>query len=125
MDDEHTLPEGDARLRAALSPSDAVSHRIARRALEEAGPPHRQSELPSRRALAALALVALAIAVGIGAWISRRSAAVAVAVAPTLPLAITGRGATIVVEHPDGRRWIVGPPPERRIGGNYVIVLER
>ena len=31
----------------------------------------------------------------------------------------------VVVEHPDGRRWIVGPPPERRAGRNYVIVVQK
>ena len=124
MDDEHTLPEVDARLRAALSPDQAATARIVARALTYGGTPLRRPQLPPRRVLAALALIALAIAVGIGVWISRRAATVAVAIAPTLPLAITGQGSMVVVERPDGRRWIVGPPPEPRAGGNYVIVLE-
>jgi len=126
MDDERTLHETDARLRAALHPGDAVSQRIAARALEQAGAPRRQSERPLRlRELAVLMLVALAVAIGVSAWKSRRATSVAVAVAPALPLAISAQGSIVVVEHPDGRRWIVGPPPERRAGGNYVIVVER
>jgi hypothetical protein len=31
----------------------------------------------------------------------------------------------VVVESQDGRRWVVGPPPERRTGGNYVIVVRK
>jgi hypothetical protein len=38
-------------------------------------------------------------------------------------LAITGEGSMLVVESQDGRRWIVGPAPEPRIGGGYVIVV--
>lgn len=43
----------------------------------------------------------------------------------TLPtsLAITGEGSMLVVESHDGRRWIVGPAPTRRMGGGYVIVV--
>ena len=29
----------------------------------------------------------------------------------------------LVVESQDGRRWIVGPASEHRIGGGYVIVV--
>src|SRR5262245_66696035 len=131
MDDERTPHEAEARLRAALKeadaerlraalrPGDAVSHRIAMRALQAAAARSGQSEQPRRpHLLAALALIALVVALGIGAWLSHRSTAVAVAVAPTLPLAITGEGSVVVVEHADGRRWIVGPPPEPRAGGN-------
>jgi len=73
---------------------------------------------------AVLMFVAMAVAIGISTWKWRRATAVAVAVAPTLPLEITGHGSVVVVEHPDGRRWIVGPPPEVRSGGNYVIVVK-
>ena len=118
MDDEHTLPEVDARLRAALSPDDIVAGRVTTRALADAGLPRRGA--PRLRYVGALA--ALALALSLGAWQWRRLAPVAIAPAP---LAITGQGSIVVVEHPDGRRWIVGPPPERRTGGNYVIVLER
>ena len=38
-------------------------------------------------------------------------------------LAITGRGSLLIVDSQDGRRWVVGPLPERRAGGNYVIVF--
>jgi hypothetical protein len=38
-------------------------------------------------------------------------------------LAITGRGSLLVVDSQDGRRWVVGAPPARRAGGNYVIVV--
>jgi len=122
MDDERTLHEVDARLRAALNPDTAVTHRIVARALTGNGAARRRSQ----RLRYVSALIVLALLLGIGAWQwRRRLAPVAVAVAPTLPLVISGQGAIVVVEHPDGRRWIVGPPPERRPGGNYVIVLER
>src|SRR5262245_10341501 len=121
MDDEDTLREAAARLRAALSPNEAVSQRIVRHALESGGAPSRAS----RRLGDAGALAVLALALGAGAWQWRRRSATTVAVPAAAPLAITGRGSTVVVEHTDGRRWIVGPPPERRPGGNYVIVLER
>ena len=121
MHDEHTPHDVDARLRAALSPGNRVSPRIVTQALERADAPRRTSQ----RLRYAGALVALAIALGAGAWQWRRPTATTVTVAPVAPLAITGRGSIVVVEHPDGRRWIVGPPPERRRGGNYVILLER
>jgi hypothetical protein len=45
-------------------------------------------------------------------------------VPPAAPsLAITGRGSFVVVDSEDGRRWVVGPAPDRPAGGNYVIVL--
>jgi hypothetical protein len=120
MDAESTLHETDARLRAALTPGDVVSQRIVRRALES--PPGRTS----RRLRYAGALAVLALALGVGAWQWRRPAPTPSASTPgSAPLAVTGRGSMVVVEHADGRRWIVGPPPEPRAGGNYVIVLER
>jgi hypothetical protein len=122
MDDEHTPPEPDARLRAAFSPDEETTRRIVARALTDSGAP--RGPLRPWRYVGALAVLVLLL--GISAWQrQRRPAAVAVAVAPTLPLAITGQGSMVVAESPDGRRWIVGPPPEARAGGNYVIVLER
>jgi hypothetical protein len=29
----------------------------------------------------------------------------------------------LVVESQDGRRWVVGPPPKRRVGSNFVLVV--
>jgi hypothetical protein len=116
MDDEHTLREADARVRAALIPDDAAFRRVVLRALanDRARPPgvHRLS-------YAVVGATALALLLGASAWQWRRTA-------PATPsLAVVGRGSIIVVESQDGRRWIVGPPPERRAGGNYVIVVQK
>ena len=117
MDDEHTRLEADERLRAALRPDDVVSNRVVTAALA-ADPAPRHSSRRLRYA-AALAALVVALALGTGAWQWRRPAPVAAA-----PFVVTGRGSIVVVEHQDGRRWIVGPPPERRASGNYVIVVE-
>jgi hypothetical protein len=120
MDDEHTRHDADARLRAALNPGDAVSHRIVTRALKDAGAPRRSS----RRLQYASAFAAITVVLVVGVWRPRRVPPPAVPSAPA-PLAVTGTGSMVVVEHPDGRRWIVGPPSEPRASGNYVIVVER
>jgi hypothetical protein len=114
MDDEHMLREVDARVRRALR-SDAVSQRVAAGALADG----RASTPRTRRPrLVVVAAVALALCVGAWHWRStlRRSP-----VPP--PLAITSRGSVLVVDSPDGRRWVVAPAPERGTAGNYVIVL--
>jgi hypothetical protein len=122
MDDEHTLREADARLRAALNPGDAVPHRIVTRALMDAGAPRRSSR--TLRFASAFAVLAMVLLVAV--WRPRRvPPAPPAPSSASAPLAVTGSGSMVVVEHPDGRRWIVGPPPEPRAGGNYVIVLER
>jgi ferric-dicitrate binding protein FerR (iron transport regulator) len=118
MDDEHTLLEAEERLRAALRPDEAASNLVVKRALGDAAAPPRTP----RRLRFVGALAVLAIALGISAWQWRRPGPVAPVAAP---LVVTGRGPFVVVEHQDGRRWIVGPPPEPRAGGNYVIVVEK
>jgi len=119
MDDERTLRETDVRVRAALMPDEAAARQVVDRALAGDRPPRQRArQLPRFTwALTALAL----IIVSISAWQWRRAAA---ATSPA-SLAVTGRGSIVVVEHQDGRRWVVGPPPERRAGGNYVIVVQK
>ena len=117
MDDEHTPDEVDARVRAALTPDAATTRRIVMRAL--AGHAGSMSR-PRRWWLVVMAAVALALAVGVSGWQWSRTRQRSPA-APSL--AITGRGSFLVVDSQDGRRWVVGPAPERRTGGNYVIVL--
>src|SRR6185295_18683867 len=102
------------RVRDALLPDDAVTRRLLEQALAPEGVPRRSA----RRLESAVAITALALILGVtGAivWQSRRRPSPA-APAPVSPysLAVTGTGSIVVVEHPDGRRWIVGPPPERR-----------
>ncbi len=121
MDDERTLPETDARVRDALLPDEAVTRRV----LERAFASDRARAPEARRLRPVLTIAALALIVGvagIGVWQSRRPVSAPVSSAP---LALTGNGSIVVVEHPDGRRWIVGPPPERPTGGNYVIAVPK
>ena len=125
MDDEHTLREADARVRDALRPDDAIAQRVLERALADDRAPRPGAR--GRRSAVAIAAFALVFCLaGVISWQSRR------AISPAAPtpvssdsLAVTGMGPIVVVEHPDGRRWIVGPPPERRAGGNYVIAVQK
>ncbi len=141
MDDENTLREVDTRVRGALRSDAAASRRLVLRALaHDSGPVSRAS----RPRLAIVAAAALALAVGVSAWQWRRTArheerepfiperppasrgmnASPSVRSPAPPsLAITGRGSLLIVDSQDGRRWVVGPLPERRAGGNYVIVF--
>ena len=78
---------------------------------------------PSTRRRMGFAVVTVAtvvLLVALTVWQGRKRAG-----EHTLPtsLAITDRGSMLVVESQDGRRWIVGPAPERRIGVGYVIVV--
>jgi hypothetical protein len=119
MDDERTLLEADARVRAALMTDGAASRRVVMRALAE---DHRPSVWMRRvpYAVAAAAAVVMLLVISARPW--RRT----VAVPPVAPsLTITGAGSLLVVDSQDGRRWLVGPPPERRTGHNYVIVIPR
>jgi len=122
MDDEHTLRETDVRVRDALLPNDAVAQRVLGRAFADDSAPRRGAR--GRRLAVAIAAFALIFSVtGVIIWQSRRPASPSPVSSDSL--AVTGTGSIVVVEHPDGRRWIVGPPPQRRAGGNYVIVVEK
>jgi hypothetical protein len=118
MDDEDTRREADARVRAALTPDDAVPRRVVLRAL---GDNHARPAGARRLPYAVVGAVVLALLLGMSAWQWRR--ATPARVSPSF--AVVGRGAMVVVESQDGRRWVVGPPPERRTGGNYVIVVRK
>jgi len=117
MDDERILRDTDARLRAALAPDPAAQRRVLERALGGERP------RPRRRLLVYVlgGMASLALLAGSGVWQWRR------ADPPRSPssLTVTGRGSTVVVENQDGRRWVLGPSPERRAGGNYVIAVQR
>ena len=117
MDDERTPDDVDRRVRAALVIDEAVSRRVLARALKAPGT--RPSR--GRRVMNAVAVaLGIGVVVGIGMWWLGRNAP---ATASPAALRITAKGPVLVVESPDGRRWIVGPPPARQTGGNYVIVL--
>ena len=117
MDDEHTLHDVDRRVRAAFAIDDAASRRVVARALNAPiGPPARGMRV--KRALALI--VGIGVVLGIGVWRQGRDAP---APSPPAALRITAKGAILVVESQDGRRWVIGPPPARQTGGNYVLVV--
>lgn len=116
MDDEYTLHEAEARVRAALTPDDAVPRRVVMRALAE----ERMRPSGTRRwRNTALGIAAFVLLVGASTWQWRRTPAVT----SSPSLTVIGRGSMVVVESEDGRRWIVGAPPERSTGGSYVIAV--
>ena len=118
MDDEHTPHDIDQRVRAALAIDDGVTRRVLARALK--APIERPPR--GRRVKGAVALtVGVAVVAGISVWRPWRDAPAPAP--PPAALRITAKGAVLVVESQDGRRWIVGPPPARPIGGNYVLVV--
>ena len=113
--DERTSHDVDRRLRAAFPIEDGVSRRVLAQALKTApAPPLFSRHLKSASALS----IAIVVAVSLTVW--RRWHA---APAPPAELRITATGAILVVESQDGRRWIVGAPPARPSGGNYVLVV--
>ena len=118
MDDKNGPLEIDLRVRAAVSPPDSVVDRVVMRALtpDDRSPQHRR-----RIRFAAATAAMLALLIGLAAWQGRRPRA-GEDTRPT-SLAITGAGSRLVVESQDGRRWVVGPAPKRRISGGYVIVV--
>ena len=117
MDDESKLPEVDARIRAALIVDGVASRRVVMRALADDG---RRVKEVRRRPFVVVTSAVLALLLVMSAWQWRRGARVPVS-APSL--SITGEGSMLIVDGQDGRRWVVGPPPQRRTGGNYVIVV--
>ena len=118
MDDKDGLLEIDRRVRAAVSPPASVVDRVVMRSFTngDRAPQHRR-----RIRFAAMTAAMLALLIGLTAWQGRRQGA-GENTRPT-SLAITGEGSLLVVESQDGRRWVVGPAPKRRIGGGYVIVV--
>jgi hypothetical protein len=117
MDDESKLPEVDVRIRAALIVDGVASRRVVMRALADDG---RRVKEVRRRPFVVVTSAVLALLLVMSAWQWRRGARVPVS-APSL--SITGEGSLLIVDGQDGRRWVVGPPPQRRTGGNYVIVV--
>lgn len=117
MDDKNRPHDIDMRIRAAASPPASVVDRVVMRALTD-----NERSLQHRRRVrfAAVTAAVLALLIGATAWKGRQRAGEDGR--PT-SLAITGEGSVLVVESQDGRRWVVGPAPKRRIGGGYVIVV--
>ena len=117
MDDENTPDDVDRRVRAALAIEDAASRRVVARALNAPiEPPARGARV--KRAVALI--VGIGVIFGIGVWRQGRDAPTP---APPAALRITAKGTILVVESQDGRRWVIGPPPARQTGGNYVLVV--
>jgi hypothetical protein len=116
MDDENRLPEIDALVRDAVTPPDDAVDRVVLKALGD------NREPPRRRGgwLAMVTAGAFVLVLGIAAW---QWARIADRRAGAASLAIKGEGSMLVVESQDGRRWVVGPPPKRRIGSNFVLVV--
>jgi hypothetical protein len=116
MDDEQEQREVDAWVRNALGPNSEAGARVAARALATS-----QASTPASRhrpfaGLAAAGLVLVAVLVGFQ-W--RRTG-----LAPAPPaVPIPGGGPLVVIESPDGQRWIVGRSPERSGSGSYAIVI--
>ena len=121
MDDEHTLREADARVRSALRPDDAIARRVLDRAFADERAPRRRAR--GFQSAVVFAAVLILCVTSVIVWQSRHPPSPAPVSSDSL--AVTGTGSIVVVEHPDGRRWIVGPPPERRAGRNYVIVVQK
>jgi hypothetical protein len=117
MDDDHTLHDVDRRVRAAFAIDDGVSRRVLGGALKA---PNERPARGTRVRIAVALTVGVAAIVGISVWRPWRDAP---APAPPAALRITAKGAILVVESQDGRRWLVGPPPARQTGGNYVLVV--
>jgi len=112
--DERTPHDVDRRLRAAFAIDDGVGRRVVAKALRTTPAPVYSGHMKSAVAL----VVAIGVAVGLTLWRPWHAAP-----APPAGLRITATGAILVVESQDGRRWIVGPPPARPSGGNYVLVV--
>ena len=115
MDDEDKLLELDTLVRDAVTPPDEAIDRVVLKALSDNRKP------PRRRAWLSMAIAAaVVVLLGIAVW---RWRSIDQRRAESPSLAISGEGSMLVVESQDGRRWIVGPPPRRRIGSNIVLVV--
>jgi hypothetical protein len=114
MDDEHRLNEVDSRVRAALRADVDITRRVIASAL--AGEPPAASHRWRIPLVIVTTAVVVVLAVGVFEW-RRRTAG---SIPPSLT--ITSVGSMLVVESPDGRRWVVGRSQPRR-SGNYVMVV--
>ena len=118
-DDERERDDIDERIRAALALNEETVGRVVRRALAAEAPATRRRY--SIYALGALAVTVLAVLAVIN--LSSRWRAATPPPIADVSLSITGRGSLLAVEGRDGRRWIVGAPPDRTPRGTYVIVI--
>ena len=117
MDDENRLLDVDRRVRAAVSPPASVADRVVTRALTDNDPSWQHRH---RRGVAVTTVTTAVLVLALTIWLGRERTG-----EPSIPtsLAITGKGSLLIVESQDGRRWIVGPVPQRPIGASYVIVI--
>jgi hypothetical protein len=116
MDDGQERREVEAWVRNALTPDGEAGARVAVRALATS---HASTPASRRRRFAVLAAAALALLAVLVGFQWRRAG---LAPAP-LAVPILGGGPLVVIESPEGRRWIVGRSPERPGSGSYVIVI--
>jgi hypothetical protein len=114
--DEQDRREVDTWVRNALMPDSAAAARVAARALAGS----RASKTASHRMPFVVLTVAAFALVAVLAGLQWRRGAPAPAL-PTVP--IPGGGPLVVIESPDGRRWIVGRSSERPGGGSYAVVI--
>ena len=122
MDDERERDDIDRRIRAALAPDEETVDRVVMRALAAETPaaPRRGSTY----ALGALVVVTVVTVVALVVInVSSRPRRATPSPTTAASLSFTGRGSLLAVEGSDGRRWIVGGPPDRTKRGAYVIVI--
>lgn len=107
----------EATLRRLVTPEPAVVERVLAGAL---GASRYDARRRTRWTWAGAALATVALSVGLWQWPQLASLP-----GEPVTLTITGDRARVVVEHRDGRRWIVTPRSDRVTRGSYVIVVER
>jgi hypothetical protein len=102
--------ELEQQIRRALAPDSSTVGRVVGRALQNAKEPRRFTPAYLFAAIcgvvAALSLIVLT---------TRHTAAPAVTIRES--------GGFVVVERVDGQRVVVGHPPARTAGGNYIILV--
>ena len=121
MDDERERDDIDRHIRAALAPDEETVDRVVMRALAAETPaaPRRGSTY----ALGALVVTVVTLVALVVINLSSRPRRATPSPTTAASLSITGRGSLLAVEGSDGRRWIVGGPPDRTQRGAYVIVI--
>lgn len=115
---QHERPSDlESTLRRLVAPDAAAVERVLAGAVSRSDQ-HRRRPVPW--VWASAVLTTCAIAVGVWQW-PRPDAREG----EPATLTITGNRAAVVVEHRDGRRWVVTPRSGSVAQGSVVIVIER